>query len=472
MMHPRIIQGGMGVGVSNWRLARAVSLTGQLGVVSGTALECILTRRLQLGDPDNQMRRAMESFPIPGIAQRVLDDYFVPGGKKNDEPFKLTRLPHLKPSRESVGLTVLANFVEVFLAKEGNTGPVGINYLEKIQLLTLPSIFGAMLAGVDYILMGAGIPRAIPGVLDRLAEGQPVELKVDVADATVGEEFLSTFDPSIMCGGFAPKLKRPFFIGIVASSTLAITLARKSSGVVNGFVVEGETAGGHNAPPRGPLQLNENGEPIYGPRDVPDLEKIRELGLPFWLAGSYGQPGKLAEAIRLGATGIQVGTAFAFCEESGISAELKQQAIQLSCEGKARVFTDPLASPTGFPFKVVQLPGTQSDRHANEKRTRVCDLGYLRHAYRAPDGRVGYRCPAEPAEDYVRKGGRLEDTKGRLCACNGLVATGGLAQLRSDGRVELPLVTAGNDVARIAEFLSPGRDSYSAAEVVHRLQGL
>jgi NAD(P)H-dependent flavin oxidoreductase YrpB (nitropropane dioxygenase family) len=70
------------------------------------------------------------------------------------------------------------------------------------------------------------------------------------------------------------------FLGIVASATLAITLARKSNGQVNGFVVEGETAGGHNAPPRGALQLNAAGEPVYGPRDVADLEKIRELGLP------------------------------------------------------------------------------------------------------------------------------------------------------------------------------------------------
>jgi NAD(P)H-dependent flavin oxidoreductase YrpB (nitropropane dioxygenase family) len=469
MLHPKIIQGGMGAGVSNWRLARAVALTGQLGVVSGTALATILARRLQLGDADGQMRRAMERFPIPDVAQRVLDAYFVPGGKPADVPFKLTPLPTLDSGPDLVALTVLANFVEVFLAREGHDGVVGINYLEKIQVPTLPSIFGAMLAGVDYVLMGAGIPRAIPGVLDRLARGEPVELKIDVIGAQPGEEFRSTFAPSLFCGGSAPALKRPFFIGIVASATLAMTLARKSSGRVDGFVVEGETAGGHNAPPRGELKLNDVGEPIYGPRDVPDLVKICELGLPFWLAGGYGQPGKLTEAIALGAAGVQVGTAFAFCEESGIRADLKKQAIQLSREGKARVFTDPLASPTGFPFKVAQLPGTQSNSSADkadEERTRICDLGYLRHLYRAPDGRVGYRCPAEPVADYVRKGGDPADTKGRLCVCNGLVATIDLAQSRPGGQMELPLVTAGNDIAHIADFARPGHDTYSAADVV------
>jgi len=39
--HPRIIQGGMGIAVSDWRLARAVSRLGQLGVVSGTAIDSI-----------------------------------------------------------------------------------------------------------------------------------------------------------------------------------------------------------------------------------------------------------------------------------------------------------------------------------------------------------------------------------------------------------------------------------------------
>ena len=471
MSHPKIIQGGMGAGVSNWRLARAVSQAGQLGVVSGTALAAILVRRLQTGDPGGPMRRALEQFPVPGVAAKILADYFIPGGKASDAPFKLSPMPGLHPGPDLVALTVAANFAEVFLAREGHDGPVGINFLEKIQFPTLPSIFGAMLAGVDYVLMGAGIPRAIPGVLDRLARGEAVELKMDVEGALPGEEFHAAFDPAAFCGGQAPLLKRPCFLGIVASATLAMTLARKSNGAVNGFIVEGETAGGHNAPPRGPLQLNAGGEPVYGARDAVDLEKIRELGLPFWLAGSYGSAGKLAEALNLGAAGIQVGTAFAFCEESGIRPDLKQQVFQLSREGRLRVFTDPLASPTGFPFKVVQLPGTLSESKSLPARERLCDLGYLRHAYRRADGTIGYRCPAEPVEDFIRKGGTLEETIGRECVCNGLVGTIGLPQVNSENVSSLPLVTAGNEVANVARFLQPGRDSYTAAEVVQLLLG-
>lgn len=458
----------MGIGVSGYKLARAVSIEGQLGVVSGTSLDTVFARRLQMGDPGGDLRRAVDSFPYPEIARRVWGRYFVPGGKPADQAFKLIPMPSVQPSRALTELTVLANFAEVFLAKEGHAGVVGINFLEKIQLPTLPSIFGTMLAGVDYVLMGAGIPRAIPGILDQLARGQPVSLKLDVAGAAPGEEFASTFDPRAFCGD-APLLKRPKFLAIISSATLAILLAKKSTGHVDGFVVEGATAGGHNAPPRGEMRLSEKGEPIYGERDRPDLDKIKELGLPFWLAGSFGVPGKLAEARRLGAAGVQVGTAFAYCEESGIDPEWKRRVIERTRAGNLEIFTDPVASPTGFPFKVVQAEGTIADPREYAARKRVCDLGYLRQAYRKEDGTLGYRCPGEPVEDFVRKGGTADETAGRKCLCNGLMATIGLGQIQAGQKLEKPLLTAGDDLAQVAHFLRDDKDSYRAADVLQAL---
>ena len=471
MSQPIIIQGGMGVAVSSWRLARTVAQLGQLGVVSGALLAVVFARRLQAGDVDGQMRRAMEFFPFRSVAERVMESYYVPGGKAAAEPFALTPMPTLTPGADLVELMVAANYAEVFLAKENHAGLVGINLLEKVQLSTLPSLYGAMLANVDYVLMGAGIPRAIPGALDRFARGESAELKIDVEGALPGEEFINTFDPRVLWSGPPPALKRPQFLPIVSSATLALTLARRSNGRVDGFVIEGDVAGGHNAPPRGPLQLTADGEPLYGPRDVPDLAKFRELGLPFWLAGAYGVPEKLAEARRLGAAGIQVGTPFAFCDESGLDPALKRQACQLSRAGAARVFTDPLASPTGFPFKVVQMAGTLSDAMPYAERERVCDLGYLRHAYRKADGTLGYRCAAEPVADFVRKGGDAAATEGRKCLCNGLMSNIGFGQIRADGLSDGALLTAGNDVAHIARYLPPGQDSYTAADVLHYLLG-
>jgi NAD(P)H-dependent flavin oxidoreductase YrpB (nitropropane dioxygenase family) len=458
----------MGVAVSGWRLARAVAQNGQLGVVSGTALAGVFARQLQAGDPGGHLTRAAARFPIPAVVERIMRQYYIPGGKAADAPFRLTPMPALNPGPAFTELTVLANFVEVFLAKEGHAGRVGINFLEKIQLPTLPSLFGAMLAHVDYVLMGAGIPRSIPGAMDHLARGEPAELKIDVTGAAPGDDCLSTFDPRAFFGGPAPELPRPQFLAIISSATLALTLARKSNGRVDGFIVEGAVAGGHNAPPRGTPQLSATGEPVYGPRDVPELAKIREIGLPFWLAGAYAVPDKLAAARQLGAAGVQIGTAFAFCEESGIMPELKRRILQLSRSESLRVFTDPLASPTGFPFKVLQLLGTLSDEVRYFARERICDLGYLREAYRKTDGSTGYRCAGEPVEDYLKKGGLLADTIGRKCLCNGLMATVGLGQQRLTG-AEDPIITAGDEVAHLARYLPPDRDSYGAADVIRWL---
>jgi len=461
----------MGVAVSNWRLAKAVSQLGQLGVVSGTVIGVVLARRLQQGDPGGHMRRALSHFPIPAVVERLMRQYFVSEGKAPEAPFRPVAMPGVSPAASWLELTIAGGFAEVFLAREGHDHPVGINLLEKLQVATLATLYGAMLAGVGYVIMGAGIPRAIPGTLDRFAAGEAAELKIDVIGAAPGVDTLSRLDPQEIFHGLgaAPRLERPKFLAIVSSATLAMTLARKSNGKVDGFVIESELAGGHNAPPRGPMQLSATGEPIYGARDVPDFPKIAELGLPYWLAGSRADPEGLAEAKRLGAVGIQVGTAFAFCEESGIEPAIKTEVLRLSRAGKARVFTDPLASPTGFPFKVFEMDGTMSDATVYASRERVCDLGYLRQAYARPDGSLGYRCAAEPDDDYVAKGGAAADLAGRKCLCNGLLATVGLGQKRRDAGPEIPIITAGDEVARVARLLPDGATSYSAAEVVQHL---
>lgn len=466
---PTIIQGGMGIAVSGWQLARAVSLTGQLGVVSGTALDTVLARRLQCGDLGGHVRRALEHFPIPGVAERILKRYYVAGGKAEGKPYVASPIPSLKPSRHLQDLLVASNFVEVFLAREGHDKPVGINYLEKIQLPTLPSIYGAMLAGVSWVLMGAGIPRTIPGVLDRFAEGQAVELDVNVAGTGRRDDVVTRFDPQVYAEGAIVDVARPQFAAIISSATLATMLTRKSTGKVDGFVVEGFSAGGHNAPPRGKMKLSENGEPIYGERDIPDIEAIHALGLPFWMAGSCARPEVVADVVQRGATGVQVGTAFAYCEESDLDPELKKRVLAASREGTARVFTDPVASPAGFPFKVVEIDDSLSNASVYEARRRICDLGYLRHAYEKEDGTIGWRCPAEPEKDYLRKGGDLEDTKGRKCICNALMANISMGQMGRDGTPEGPLVTSGDDVADVARLLPEGAESYKAADVVEYL---
>ena len=459
----------MGVAISSWRLARAVSTLDHLGVVSGTALDVVLTRRLQLGDPDGEIRRAIDAFPDRELAGEVLGRYFVPGGKADDRPFRNVPMFAAGSSRRLQSLAVLAGFVEVFLAKEGHHGQVGINFLQKVQLPTPAILYGALLAGVDYVLVGAGIPREIPALLDRLVSHEAAEVPLYVAGALPGERFTAAFDPSavVRADGMRP-LTRPRFLPIVSSATLAASLARNGSHV-DGFIVENHTAGGHNAPPRGRVALSDEGEPTYGPRDAVDFERMRDIGLPFWIAGGTGRPGVIADAKRQGAAGVQVGTLFAFCDESGLDPALRADVLAQVRAGTARVSTDRLASPTGFPFKVVQIAGTLSQEDVYDARERRCDLGYLREVYRRSDGTLGYRCPGEPVADFLRKGGSVEETRGRKCVCNGLLGTAGLAQRRG-GSPEPAIVTAGAGLMEIAQLLRGG-ESYSARDVVAYVTG-
>lgn len=463
---PMIIQGGMGIAVSNWKLARAVSAFGQLGVVSGTALDSVFVRRLQDGDPGGAVRRALAHFPSRDDAAEMLRRYFKPEGRADGEPYAVLPMYRQAVSAFRERVTIAANFVEVWLAKEGHQGKVGINLLTKVQMPTLASLYGAMLAGVDVVVMGAGIPREIPGALDALAVHAPAALKFDVEGPSTGEPVALTFDPRAH-GYTDAALRRPAFYAIVASHTLATNLARKANGVVNGFIVEGPTAGGHNAPPRGAMQLNARGEPVYGDRDVADLKAMRALGVPFWLAGGAGTPEGLADARAEGAAGIQVGTAFAYAEESGFTAEIKRRVLGAAAALRVGVRTDPDASPTGFPFKIVE--GAEIAQ-ADDARERVCDLGYLRTAARQGDGRLAYRCAAAPVQDYVNAGGAEQDTVGRKCLCNGLMAAIGLGQLRKGGAVEAPIVTSGDRVRELAA-IAKGRLTYSARDVLRYLLG-
>jgi nitronate monooxygenase len=467
MTYPIIIQGGMGAGVSNWQLARAVSQTGQLGVVSGTALDAIVSRRLQLGDPGGHMQRAMRHFPDAGMVEKILARYYRSADSSGPRPFKNPPMISLDTNQQTKELTVVANFAEVFLAKEGHNNPVGTNLLEKVQLPNLYALYGAMLAGVDYVIMGAGIPREIPGVLDLLADHQAVSLKIAVG-ALNGNRFHATFEPRAFFQRELPALKRPKFLSIVSSVLLATMMVKKANGRVDGFVVELPEAGGHNAPPRGKLVLNDRGEPVYGDRDAIELETIKALGLPFWLAGCWGTPEKLKEALSLGAKGIQIGTALAFSEESGFTDAIKKLAIENIRKGTASVFTDPSASPTGFPFKVLALDGSLSEANTYRERSRMCDLGYLRHLYEKPDGRIGYRCPAEPESVYIAKGGNPDDMKGKKCLCNALLSNIGLGQVQKSGYIEKNLVTSGDGIMTINRFLKD-RASYKTEEVINWL---
>lgn len=475
---PTVIQGGMGIAVSGWRLAREVSLAGQLGVVSGTALDAVLARTLQDGDPGGHYRRALAAFPNQDVAQRILDKFFLPGGRQGN-PYRPHETLTVNPKQAIVELCVAANFCEVWLAKEGHDGVVGINFLEKVQMATPTAALGAVIAGVDYVLMGAGIPREIPQLLRDLSAGRVGGVHVDVEG---GDAVWSTADPQMIVPGFpstssgdtdtaAEPVEVPRFLAIISVHSLANFLNRDEKIKPFGFVVEGPVAGGHSAPPRGKMTLDDNGDPIYGEKDQADLAKMVQAGSPFWMAGAYSEPELVQQALDAGAVGVQCGTVFALSKDSGFTDPIRQQMLDELGRDELQVRNDPRASPTGFPFKIAQVENTLSDPEVYQARPRLCDLSYLRQPYQRENGTIGYRCASEPVDAYLKKGGELAATEGRKCLCNCLMANVGLGQERKDGYREAMGVTMGQDLTGAKRLLAAHPQGWGAKEAVDFLLG-
>ncbi|NCG08116.1 MAG: nitronate monooxygenase [Verrucomicrobia bacterium] len=456
---PAIIQGGMGVAVSNWQLARAVSRKGQMGVVSGTALDTVLIRRLQDGDADGAMRRAIAAFPCQKIGQAVLDKWYSSETRPVDKPYGLKPLPDIAMARREVELTILAGFVEIYLAKEGHEGWVGINLLEKIQMSILPTLLGTMLAGVDAVFVGGGIPVSIPPILSAFSRFEPAELKIHVQGASPEKDTRMHLNPAEYLPVYRARLSRPRFFPIVSSEVLAKSLVRKLGDAVDGLVVEHHRAGGHNAPPRR--------DQSYGPKDEYEPSRIAALGKPFWLDGGKASPEALQAAIATGAQGVQIGSAFACSEESGILKNIKNATIQAYLDGALKWVTDFKASPTGYPFKRVQFKGYAD---ADDERP-VCNLGYLRHAFEDAKGQIAYRCPAAVKKLFYAKGGDSKEAEGKICLCNSLLATVGLGQVNPDGSKRRPLLTLGEDLSFLDHLLSPPKLTYTVDDLIAYLTG-
>ena len=177
-------------------------------------------------------------------------------------------------------------------------------------------------------------------------------------------------------------------------------------------------------------------------------------------------PEKLKEAQSVGAVGIQVGSIFALCDRSGLRPDLRSQICSRGFKELHRVKTHMEASPTGFPLKVVSLTGSLSEDDVYDSQIRVCNHGALRTLFVEPDGSIGYRCPAEPIESYVRKGGAVIDTKKKRCVCKGLLAGAGLGDPN-----DVPLITMGDDVSFLEFLMDNPDDSYGVVEALAYLRG-
>jgi nitronate monooxygenase len=334
-----IIQGGMGVGVSLYPLASAVAKEGGLGIVSSACLDRLVSKRT--GKRYNAYEAAYE---------------------------------------------------EVSLAKaEG--GYAGINIMGALVRDYNDSVRGAIDAGADAIISGAGLPLTLPAI-------QPPR---DTA-----------------------------LIPIVSSARALELICKKWERLgyrPDAAVLEGPLAGGHLGFKIDQIELETNKLENLFPA-VKDMA-IKYGDFPIIVAGGIYTHEDIVRFLKMGADGVQMGTRFLATNESSATPQYKQAVVGAE-EEDIIVAHDP-GSPCGLPFRIIK----QSPMYMSAlKRLRPpkCDKGYV--LLKDNEGKFTI-CPAKESNEH------------HFCICNGLLSSAGYNPDKEE-----PLYTVGTNAARVERIVS------------------
>lgn len=332
-----IIQGGMGVGVSMHPLASAVAREGGVGIVSSACIERLVSKRK---------------------------------GKKVN--------------------TYDAVYEEISLSKASG-GFAGINIMVALQRTYEDSVKGAIDAGADFIISGAGLPLGLPSI-------QPPK------DTALIPIVSSPRALKIICKRWEKAGYRP-----------------------DAAVLEGPLAGGHLGFRMDEVELESNRlENLLGP--VKDV--AREHGdFPIIVAGGIYTHEDIVRFMKMGADGVQMGTRFLATDESSATDAYKQSVVGAK-ESDILIATDP-GSPCGLPFRIIK--SSPMFVRIKERKPK-CDKGYVL---------------MKDAEGQFTKCGAKESNEHFFCICNGLLSSAGY---NSD--IEMPLYTVGTNASRVNSIMS------------------
>lgn len=334
-----IIQGGMGVGVSLHPLAKAVAQEGGIGIVSSACLDRLVTKRT--------------------------------GKKKN---------------------AYSAAYEEVSLSKVKN-GFIGINIMMALVRDFSNSVKGALDAGADVIISGAGLPLNLPAI-------QPPK------DTALIPIVSSARALDIICKKWEKLGYRP-----------------------DAVVLEGPLAGGHLGFRIDQVDLEANRlENLLPP--VKDVA-MKCGNFPVIVAGGIYSHDDIVTFMDMGADGVQMGTRFLVTKESSATDTYKQKVLRAT-EIDIVVAHRP-GSPCGLPFRVIK----QSPMYVSAlKQLRIpkCDKGYV--LLKDAEGNFTV-CPAK------------ESNENHFCICNGLLSSGGYNPDKEEA-----LYTVGTNAARVNQIVS------------------
>ena len=329
-----IIQGGMGVGVSLYPLARAVAQEGGLGIVSSACLDRLVSQR---------MDKKYNSYE--------------------------------------------AAYEEVSLAK-ANGGFAGINIMCALLRDYSASVKGALDAGADAIISGAGLPLTLPVI-------QPQK------DTALIPIVSSARALDIICKKWGKLGHRP-----------------------DAVVLEGPLAGGHLGFKIDQIESRENQlENLLPP--VKDAAQ-KHGDFPVIVAGGVYTNEDIHTFLAMGADGVQIGTRFLATDESSATPEYKAAVVSAK-EEDIIVAHDP-GSPCGLPFRVIKHSSMYLSA-LNRLRKPKCDKGYV--LLKDKKGKFSV-CPAKESNEH------------HFCICNGLLKSAGY---NSNG--EESLYTVGSNASRV-----------------------
>ncbi len=334
-----VIQGGMGIGVSLYPLASAVAAEGGAGIISSAALDRLLSKR------NNKKYNAYE-----------------------------------------------ATYEEVSLAKSRG-GVTGINIMVALARDFLDSVRGAIDAGADMIISGAGLPMTLPSIA---------------------------------------KVKHTALIPIVSSARALNIICKRwqrQGYRPDAAILEGPLAGGHLGFRVDQVYLEENRlENLLPP--VKEIA-IKHGDFPVIVAGGIYTHNDIIRFLELGADGVQLGTRFLATEESSASDSYKAAVLKANSEDI--IVAHKPGSPCGLPFRVIKQSPMYQDALCRARKPK-CNKGYVL----TKDKYGKYtRCPAK------------EDNESYFCICNGLTSA---ADYNSDK--ERPIYTVGTNADRINRIMS------------------
>ncbi len=334
-----IIQGGMGVGVSLYPLARAVAKEGGVGVISSACLDRLVSKRT---------------------------------GKRVN--------------------TYDAVYSEISEAKSEG-GYVGINIMVALMRDYQDSVRGAIDAGADFIISGAGLPLSLPTI---------------------------------------QRPKDTALIPIVSSARALDIICKKWERVgyrPDAVVLEGPLAGGHLG-----FAIDQIDNEAYSlERLLPPVKDmaIKYGDIPVIVAGGIYSHEDIERFLKMGADAVQMGTRFLATVESSAD-DLYKEAVLNATKEDIVVATKP-GSPCGLPFRVLRHSPMFVSAQKGLRKPK-CDKGYV--LTKDHEGKYSL-CPAKT------------DNINYFCICNGLLSSAGYNPLEEE-----PLYTVGTNAYRVNKILT------------------